>query len=142
MIPESFNLRALELRAYNKCHKLHELNYEHIELNCYQFELKALGILSECDPAKISLYSYEEEKTILSEILIVLPHLEMKFSSPFYYGDIERKITINSEDKTWNSQANEIMCPYNDGVLAMKVPYLKWRINNNEWRNEPIGKKV
>jgi hypothetical protein len=142
MVPENFNLKALELRIDNKRYKLQELNYERIEWKCYQFGLKVLGLLSEYYPTDISLYSYEKEKTLFSETIIVLPNLDIEFSSPFYYGDIERKITINTKMKTWNSQDNEVMYLYNDGVLVVKVPYLRWRINNNEWRNKPINKKL
>jgi hypothetical protein len=142
MIPENFNLKALELKIDNNRYKLDELNCERLELNCYQFGLKALGIISECYPTEISLYSYEKEKIILRENIIVLSNLDMQFSSPFYYENIERKIIINGKDETWNNQDNEVVFPYNDGVLVIKVPYLRWRINNDEWHNEPINKKV
>lgn len=146
MIPEDFNLKALELRVDNKHYKLQELNYERIELDCYQFGLKALGILYEYYPTKISLYSYEKEMILLTETIIVLPNLDIEFNNSFYYGDIERRITIKNENKPielfWSNQENEVICPFNDGVLVITVPYLKWRINNNEWRNEPINKKI
>jgi hypothetical protein len=146
MIPENYNLKALELKIDNKRYKLQELNYERIELNCYQFGLKVLGLISEYYPTEISLYSYEKEKELLIETIIVLPELDLKFNNPFYYGNIERKITINSNNEimelSWNKQDDEIICPINDGILVVKVPCLKWRINNDEWRNEPINKKV
>ena len=146
MIPESSNLKALELRINNKHYKLQDLNYERIEWNCYQFGLKTLGLISECYPTEVSLYSYEKEKILLTEMIIVLPNLDIQFNNPFYYGDIERKVSIKNNDETielsWNNQDNEIVCPLNDGVLVIKVPYLKWRINNNEWHSEPINKKI
>ena len=146
MIPESFNLKALELRIDNRRYKLQELNYEQIELNCYQFGLKALKLLSDYYPIDILLYSYEKEKVLFAETIIILPNLDIKFNNSFYYGDLERKITVKSDnepiDLSWNNQENEIICPFNDGFLVIKVPYLRWRINNNEWRNEPINKKL
>lgn len=146
MIPENFNLKALELRIDNKHYKLQELNYEQIELNCYQFGLKALGLLSDRYPTEISLYSYEKEAILLRETIIVLPNLDIEFNNSFYYGDLERKITVKSDKEpvelSWGNQENEIICPFNDGFLVIKVPYLKWRINNNEWRNEAINKKL
>ncbi|GAB6123449.1 hypothetical protein [Dysgonomonas termitidis] len=146
MIPENFNLKALELKIDNKRYKLQELNYERIELNCYQFGLKILGLISEYYPTEISLYSYEKEKELLKETIIVLSEIDIQFNNPFYYGDIGRKITINSNNETielsWSKQDEEVICPLNDGVLVVKVPYLKWRINDDEWHNEPINKKI
>lgn len=146
MIPENYNLKALELKIDNKRYKLQGLNYERIEFNCYQFGLKSLGLIYEYYPTEISLYSYEKEKELLIESIIVLPELDIQFNNPFYYGNIERKITVNSNNKTmelsWNKQDNEVICPINDGALVVKVPCLKWRINNDEWHNEPIDKKV
>lgn len=146
MIPESFNLKALELRIDNRRYKLQELSYEQIELNCYQFGLKALELLSDYYPTNILLYSYEKEKVLFAETIIILPNLDIKFNNSFYYGDLERKITVKKENEqielSWNNQENEILCPFNDGFLVIKVPYLRWRINNNEWHNEPINKKI
>jgi hypothetical protein len=142
MIPKNSNLKALELRIDNKHYKLQELSYEQIESNCYQFGLKSLGLIFECYPTEISVYSYEKEKTIFTETIIVLPNLDIQFNSPFYYGDIERKVTVNSKELSWNNQDNEVICPFNDGILVIKVPYLRWRINNDEWHNVPINRKL
>lgn len=146
LIPEAANRKALELRIDKKAYKLHELNFERIESDCYQFGLKAIGLILENNPTEINLYSYEKEKTILSETIIVLPNLEIQFNHPFYYGDLERKLTVYNGDEaielTWSNQDNEIRCPFNDGMLLIKIAYLKWRINNNEWHNEPINKKL
>lgn len=145
MIPESENLKTLELRIDDKTHKLQEIIYE-IESNCYQFELKALGLIHESYPIRISLYSYEKETTILTETIIVLPNLDIQFNHQFYYGDIERKVWVKnagkSQELTWNNQANEITYPLNDGVLLIKIPYFRWRINDSEWHNEPITRKL
>ncbi len=146
MIPENANLKALELRVNNKAYKLNDLNYERVQSNCYQFGLKALGLIPEGYPAEITLYSYDKETTILSESIIVLPNLDIQFNHPFYFGDIERKLTVNngneSQELTWSIQDNEIKHPFNDGVLLIKVTYLRWRINKNNWHKESIKKKL
>ena len=146
LIPKDANLKALELRIGKKAHKLHELNFERIESGCYQFGLNAIGLILENHPTEFNLYSYEKESTILSETIIVLPNLEIRFNQPFYYGDLERKLTVYNGDEAiklpWSNQDNEIRCPINDGMLLIKIPYLRWRINNNEWHNEPINGKL
>jgi len=146
MIPENFNLKALELRIDQKYYKLQEINFERIESNCCQFGLKGLGLISDYYPTNISLYSYEKETTLLSETIIVFPDLDIQFNNTFYYGDIDRKVTVSNNDQTielsWSNQDNEVIYPLIDGVLVIKVPYLRWRINNNDWRKEPIKKKI
>ena len=146
LVPEDANLKALELRIGSKAHKLNELNFERIESRCYQFGLKAIGLILTNHPTEINLYSYEKESIILSETIIVLPNLEIQFNHPFYYGDLERKLIVKNGDEalelTWSNQDNEIRCPINDGMLLIKIPYLRWRISDNEWQNEPINKKL
>ena len=146
LVPENANLKAFELQIDNKAHKLHELTFEKIESGCYQFGLKALGLILENYPTEINLFSYEKESMILSETIIVLPNLEIQFNHPFYYGDLERKLIVKNDDEalelTWSNQDKEIRCPINDGILLIKIPYLRWRINNNEWQNAPSNKKL
>ena len=145
-IPENSNIKALELRIDKKAHKLQELNYESIESGCYQFGLKEIGLVPENNPTEIILYSYEKESTILIDTIVVLPNLEIKFNHPFYYGDIERKLIITNsgelQEITWSNEENEIKCNLNNGVLIIKVPYLKWRINDYEWHNQSIRGKL
>ena len=146
MIPENMNLRALELRIDKKQYKIQEFKYEQIECNCYQVELKALGLISECYPTEISLYSYETETTILQETIIVYPNLEIKLNKALYYGDINRKVTLiidnESTELSWSNQDNEIKYTLDDGILLIKIPYLRWRINDREWSKEPINRKL
>ena len=146
LVPENANLKALELRIDKTAHKLQELNFESIESGCYQFGLKAIGLIPENRSTEIILYSYEKESTILRETIIVLPNLEIQFNHPFYYGDIERKLTVTNGGEavelTWSNQDNEIKCPFNGGFLLITVAYLRWRINDNEWHNEPVNRKL
>jgi len=146
IIPDKLNLKALELRIDMKSYKLHNLKYERLVNNCYQYGLNTLGLISENEPIEISLYSYENETTLLTENIIVLPNLEIEFNHFVYYGDIDRKVTITNSDESkelsWSNQDNEIICALNDGILLIKIPYFKWRINNNEWHNEPINRKL
>ncbi|HZK69292.1 MAG TPA: hypothetical protein VFC36_06830, partial [Paludibacter sp.] len=146
MVPENQNLKALELRIDRESYKLKNLKYEQFENNCYQYGLKALGLISEKEPIEISLYSYEIGATVLTETIIVLPNLEIQFNRSFYYGDIERKVTITTDNESkelsWTNQDNEIRCPLNEGELLIKIPYFRWRIDCREWYNEPINRKL
>jgi hypothetical protein len=139
-------LKALELRIDRKSYKLQNLKYEQLENNCYQFGLKALGLISIGYPTEVSLYSYEKETTLLTETIIVLPNLDIQFNKSLYYGDIERKVVITndkeSEKLSWTNRDSEITCPLNEGILVIKVPYFRWRINNNDWHNEPFNRKL
>lgn len=146
MVPENLNLKALELRIDMKPFKLHNLKYEILENNCYQFGLIALGLISENEPIEISLYSYEKVVTLFTEYIIVLPNLDIHFNKSIYYGSDERKIILTNDNEcnelTWNNQENEIRYPLKDGVLMIKIPYFRWRINEKEWYNEPINRKL
>ena len=146
IVPENSNLKALELKIDNKPYKLDALDYVRLENNAYMFGLLKLGLLKPNEPTEISLYSYEKEERVLTEMLIVLPTLQIKFSKSIFYGNSERKITVcNDEindDFSWNNQDKEIKCPLKDGILLIKIPYLKWQIGKNGWNNEPINRKL
>ena len=146
IVPENTNLKALELKIDTKTYKLDTLDYVRLENNAYMLGLLKLGLLKPNEPIELSLYSYEKEITILTETLIVLPNLEIKFGSSVFYGDIERKITVgdskSSNNFSWNNQDNAIIYPLSDGNLLVKIPYLKWRIADKEWHNEPISRKL
>lgn len=146
MIPENLKLKALELRIDLKSYKMSNLEFEQQIDNCYQFGLETMGLLPKEEPIEISLYSYENDRTIFSEAIVLLPHLEIQFNKEFYYGDDERNVIVRTdieENKlTWTNNDTEIKCSLNDGILVVKIPYLKWRINEREWLNEPIEKKL
>lgn len=146
MIPETMNLKALELRIDRKTYKLDTLKYEQKENNSYQFGLKALGLITKNEPTEISVFSYEKDTVLFSETIISLPNLEVNFNHSVYYGERERKLTIKDETEvyecTWDNHEYEVKCPYKEGFLLVKIPYFKWRISNTEWNNEPINRKL
>jgi len=146
MVPENLNLKALELRIDSRVYKLVNLINERTENNCYLFGLLKSGLIEYNEPIELSLYSYEKEAILFTEYIIVLPNLEIEFNHFVYYGDIDRKVIITNNDKSkelsWSNQDNEVICSLNDGILLIKIPYFKWQINNNEWHNKPIIKKL
>ena len=143
IIPKNYNLKALEIRIDSKSYKLSKLKYEQLGDNYYQFGIKSLGLIFASEPYEISLFSFESEKILFTENLIVLPDLDIQFNKPFYYGDIERKVTVTTEKGSkklsWTNHEKEIKYPYNDGILLIKIPYLRWRINLREWYNKSIN---
>ena len=146
MIPESLNLKSLELKIDRKIYKLENLKFEQTANNCYQFGLKALGLIIQDEPTQISVFSYEKDSILLSETIISLPNLDVKFNHSAYYGDIEQRITITDEkynyETTWTNQDSELRCLHKDGILLIKIPYFRWQINNNGWLNESINRKL
>jgi len=146
IVPENINLKALELKIDTKTYKLNNLDYVRLENNACMFGLLKMGLFKQNEPIELSLYSFEKEMTVLTETLIVLPNLEIKFCSSVFYGNTEKKITINCNNSSsvfsWSNQDNEVKCPLSDGNLLVKIPYLKWRIANKEWHNEPIVRKL
>lgn len=146
LIPENANLRALELKVNEKIYKLHQLSYEGIESSCFQYGLRKEKLIDDNHPTKISLYSYEEEKEVLNEKIIVFPNLSIEFNSPYYYDNMDRELKISDGEKdsklTWSNQDNEISYPLNKGILLIQIPYLKWRINEQEWHKEPKKGRV
>ncbi|MDD4110385.1 MAG: hypothetical protein PHS54_02400 [Clostridia bacterium] len=146
MVPINFNLKALELRIDRKSYKLLNLKYEQLENNCYQFGLKAMGLISKNEPIEISLYSYEKEATLFSETIIAFPNFSIQFNKLFYFGHSERKVVISNDNEinelTWTDQDNEIKFPIKDGILVIKIPYFRWRIDGREWHKEPINRKL
>jgi hypothetical protein len=146
IVPENTNLKALELKIDSKTYKLDTLDYVLLENNAYMFGLLKLGLLKPNEPIELSLYSYEKGMTVLTEMLIVLSNLEIKFSNSVFYGNVERKITVSdsksSNDFSWSNQDNEIICPLSDGNLLVKIPCLKWRIADKEWHNDIITRKL
>ncbi|MEA4937231.1 MAG: hypothetical protein VB102_11410 [Paludibacter sp.] len=146
IVPENTNLKAMELKVDNKTYKLDSFDYVRLENNSYMFGLLKLELLKPNEPIELSLYSYEKGATVLTEMLIVLPTLEIKFNESVFYGNIERRITVSNNklysDFSWSNQDNEIICPLSDGNLLVKIPYLKWHIADKEWHKEPINRKL
>jgi hypothetical protein len=146
MIPETLNLKALELRIDHKTYKLDTLKYEQTENKCYQFGLKNLRLIAEDYPTAVSVFSYEKEAILLSETIISLPSLNVNFNHSVYYGEKERLLTVTNDTDTykaiWSNQDSEVKVPLKDGTLLVKIPYIKWRIADREWHNESINRKL
>ena len=77
----------------------------------------------------------EKEATFKLKKLLCYPILIYKFNKVYSIMEtFERKVNYNqlamkAKELSWTNQDNEIKCPLDDGVLLIKIPYFRWRIN-------------
>lgn len=92
--------------------------------------------------ATISLYSFERKDIIFKETIVLFDNFRMSFNKPYYYGEMERKLTIDygetRSEISWGQQEDVLCCPIGDGELWVSPPTLRWRINSNQWQSAPI----
>ena len=145
MVPENLNVKSLELRVHGKSCKLQDLRHEGVENNCRRYGLEKSGLVSECKPTRIALFSRDKEETLLRETVVLFPNMDIRFNRSVYYGNMERKATITvgneSREVSWTNRDGEVKCPMNEGVLLLKAPCFRWRIYGKEWRDEPVKGK-
>jgi len=143
LIPNYIQIKGLELNVGSKKVLLSELETMNEE-NYHLFNVTKL--IPENEPLNISIYSHLKEKQLLEKSIVIFHALNIKFSKFFYYGNDEKKLTISfgdkNEDLNWNNRQDELIHIFLNGELVIKIPYIKWRINNKEWHNESIGKKL
>lgn len=142
LIPDYYNLKSLELKINDKPYLLSTLEYED-EGDDKMFGLCRLGLVGDCSPLKISLYSYDYDKEILSDCIVTFPKLSIKFNLPYYYGSQQRKVFVSYDSKTiddfeFDNTVEEIESPLFEGDLCVRVPLLQWRINKGEWNSRGI----
>jgi hypothetical protein len=143
LIPNDISINGLEFNINSKKVLLSELKSASEE-NYLLFDVTEL--IPRNIPLDIYLYSHLNEKHILRLSIIFLIHFKITFIKNVFYGNDEKKLTISFNEKTeelnWNNKQNELTYPFNNGELIIKIPYIKWRIDNKEWHNEPIEKKL
>lgn len=136
-IPKDYNIKALELRV----------NEQPLKLECLYDEDSYYRIdITNCIPkscvATLSLYSFERKDIIFKETIVLFDDFRMSFNKPYYYGEMERKLTIEygetRSEISWGQQEDVLCCPIGDGELWVSPPTLRWRINSNQWQSAPI----
>jgi hypothetical protein len=143
LIPNDTQLNGIELKFLDKKYLLSELQYR-FEETSYLFDITQH--LPKNEPLDILLYSHLKEKNLLKISIIVFNNFNLSFSKTAYYGNDEKKLAITFNNETyelhWNNKQNELIHPFQNGNLIIKLPYIKWRIDNNEWHNEPLSNKL
>jgi hypothetical protein len=142
IVPDDTALNGLSLSVDAKRVLLSELTRR--QEDEYQlFDIS--GFVPKCKPTEVEVFSHQKERRFIGEHIAVFPNLNIGFSKPAYYGKDERKLTITVEDESkdlsWENSDNEVVYPFNEGQLVVKIPYIRWRIDDKEWNNEPLNKR-
>lgn len=144
LVPNKINLRGLEIRTCQLRIKFSELEHQVLNDNTKVIDLLQANIVNVSEPTDISIYSFEKENIILEASILLLSELKIKFNKSFYYDDVEKKVTISngndSQSISWENSDKEILIPFNQGSLMIKIPYLQWKIGNGNWHNEHLSK--
>lgn len=120
------------------------------QLECAQDEYTRLynieGLLSDGKPYEIFLYSHIQQRELFRVKLVYFEELSIRFSQGVFYGDDIKSVTIsnknNVKELTWGNHETQIDIDIRSGKLIINIPYLKWRIDDKEWHNEPITELV
>lgn len=142
IVPNDTPLNGLSLSVDTKSILLSEMAY-HQEDEYKLFDLNDL--VPKCEPTEIAVYSFHKEKRLIGERIVAFPNLNIELSKAAYYGKDEKKLTITvgdeHEDLHWKNSDSEVIYPFNEGQLVVKIPYTRWRIDDKDWKNEPFNKR-
>ena len=142
LVPDTVNIKSLEIRLGEEKHNLSRLEYQNLDDHIKIFNLSDLGIIPEGTPTIIEIFSYKKEKPLLYESIILLKQLAIKFNKVCYFDNMPIKLTITGSNQSkvfrWKQISTEVVVPYNDGQLSISVPCLQWRINNGECRHDTL----
>jgi len=150
LVPNNIPIKGLELRFNDKKILLSELKNLNTETEKQYEDNYTLYSVTEYipknEPLDILFYSHLEEKTIFKLPVVYFPSLKIKYLKSIFYGDDEKSITVSYNDieevLSWSNRQNEIDHLFQNGELIIKIPCIRWRIDNKEWHNEPIGNKL
>ena len=131
LMPRDTDLNGLALIVDTKRLLLSELPY--LQDDGYiLFDIS--DMIPKCEPTEIIVYSHQKEKQLVNEYIVVFPNLNIGFSRSAYYGKDEKKLKISvdevSKDLYWENSDNEVIYPFNEGCLVIKIPYIRWRIDD------------
>jgi len=149
LVPNNLQLKGLELRINQKKIFISEININDesvikLEENYKLFQISEY--IPNNIPVEIMLYSHLEEKVLFNMLIVYFTKLCIKFSNNIFYGEDEKYVTIiyndNIEVLSWNNRQNELNYSLQNGELILYIPYIKWHIDNKEWKNEPYSNKL
>lgn len=139
-IPLDVNHKALELSVEGRRYKLSDFEMISSEDPYCGYDI------SSCIPKSqgvyISLYSYEKKGVLFEETMVLFDNFKMVFNSPYYYGEMDRKLDIEyggtRKEISWKQQDDIVTYPLEDGELLVTPPNLRWRIGSGQWHSSPI----
>lgn len=142
LVPGSVNINSLEIRFDDKKYILSRLECHNMEEQVKIYNLSDIGILNEETLTRIELFSHKKGKTIFCESVFLLKQLTIRFDKICYFDNMSIKLTIAGSNQSkvfrWKQISTDVVVPYNDGQLSIRVPCLQWRINNGEYRHDTL----
>lgn len=123
------------------------VRYENTSWRLIEFSIEEKGdisyyniseLLSVCEPQKIVVFKYSNNKIICNINIVKFNDIQIKFDKDFYYdknnvGEV-RFLTKNfDESSKFSIEDEEISIPIQDGELILKAPVVKWRLDDSEW---------
>ncbi|MDR2828115.1 MAG: hypothetical protein LBV51_01695, partial [Acholeplasmatales bacterium] len=141
-IPETTNPKEIELNVDNNKIFLAKLIAQTTENGFMSFDISKL--FSTDKPCKFSIFSYIKNDIILTKNIVVFHNFSLKFNNNYYYGDCLHNLIIGGDEYkkeiTWTNDENQIVTQYKEGELIIKIPYICWKITDNDWENKPCEK--
>ena len=140
--PTSANINSIRIYINDNDFLLSELPHTGIDdsNNCLIYDMNNIPVNKQ---VKIKIFSHDQNKILLEENMIFVPNLSINFNHKIYYGEIDKEVTIAfnnvANNLAWTNCENELYYPLLDGELIITIPYLRWRLTNKEWHNEPLS---
>ena len=142
IVPNDTALNGLVLSVDAKRSLLSDLTYRQ-EDGYKLFDIS--DFVPKCEPTEVVVYSHQKEVQLIGVYIVVFPNLNIVLSKSAYYGKDEKKLTIfvddDSRDLYWANSDNEVVYPFNEGQLVVKIPYIRWRIDDKNWNKEPLNRR-
>ena len=138
---------TLDLKDYGVKYNEISLKLEEFDFILYNNKKRIMisKLLNIGEPQHICIFRYSDNKIKCFINLIKLQNLYIQFDKQIYYGNNERgKVLfifneINFE-KTFFINGEEVIIPYINGEFFLKIPLLKWKIDNGEWNTGELTK--
>lgn len=104
-------------------------------------------LLSVCEPQKITIFKYSNNKIICNVNIVKFNDIRIFFDKEYYYdaqsvGEV-RFLTEKFDVKTtFDAKSGEIFLPLQNGEIVLKVPIVKWRIDDSNWNDGYLQKGI
>jgi hypothetical protein len=99
--------------------------------------------ISKEKPVHLSIYSYLYKKEMLSIDFILFRNLKIQFGDPICYLGKKNFIEIDYDSakiKTaFGIEKDELKVDFQNGILVISVPWMKWRIDYGDWNRSSIN---